>query len=61
MLHNLEGTLHLQTFPFPYAVSSSYLLFAAYRLFSPCRVYAVKQLKSIAIHYITIVILKYFQ
>lgn len=28
MLHNLKGTLHLQTFLFTYTVSSSYLLFA---------------------------------
>lgn len=28
MLHNLKGTLHLQTFLFTYTVSSSYVLFA---------------------------------
>lgn len=33
MLHNLKGTLHLQTFLFTYTVSSSYLLFATMDFF----------------------------
>lgn len=60
-LHNLEGTLHLQTFLFSYTVSSSYLFFATYRLFSPCRGYAVKFRKSPAIHCLAIFVLGYFQ
>lgn len=60
MLHNLERTLHLQTFLLTYTVSCSYLVLATYILFSPYRVYA-KYCESIALLCLTIFILKYFQ